>query len=317
MSEPMDILVAEDSKVSQAMLKAILGRWGHRVVLAADGLKALEIMDKPDAPQLILLDWIMPGMDGLDVCRKLLEDPSREPPYIIFLTAKDTMSDMVVGLGAGASDFIKKPFNREELHARINVGQRTLRLQKELVAAREKMANLAMIDPLTGAFNRRAMIEMIEKEQARTIRKGGAIWLALFDVDRFKQINDTHGHHVGDQVLVEFCDVIRKRIRKTDTLSRWGGEEFLLMAPAGDYELSLASVSPLFDRIRQSIEDTPVHAEGKEIRYTTSAGVALLHAHDNLDLILQSADAALYEAKRGGRNRVVGVPERPSTGASQ
>lgn len=313
----MKILLADDDRVSRRLLQVLLERWGHETVMAADGLEALEILDGPEPPMLILLDWEMPGLDGLEVCRRIGEEERASPPYIIFVTAKDAMVDMVRGLDAGAADFIRKPFNREELRARIRVGVRTLELQAELMEARRQMEELAMHDPLTEIFNRRALWDLLYKEVARCHRESAGLSVAVLDLDRFKQINDHHGHEGGDRILKEFVETAQACIRESDTLGRWGGEEFLLVAPHSVPRSENSGLNPLFERLRKAVEERRILLDGKVVSLTVSIGVAQLQAGEPVEHLVRRDDEALYQAKESGRNRcllasVAGVaPAKP------
>lgn len=300
----MKILLADDDRVSIRLLQVLLERWGHETVLASDGLKALEILEGENAPRLVLLDWEMPGLDGLEVCRRIRKKEDSSPPYIIFVTAKDTMVDMVTALDTGAADFIRKPFNREELRARVRVGIRTLRLQEELLEARRQMEELAMYDPLTEVFNRRALREVLSKEAARCRREGTGLSVALLDLDYFKSINDRYGHDAGDLVLKAFAGTARSCIRESDTLGRWGGEEFIVVAPESHPLTNTGGLNPMFARLRKAVESHPVSVEGQTVPLTVSIGVAQLEADEDIETVLRRADEALYQAKDDGRNRI-------------
>lgn len=301
----MKILVADDDRVSQRLLQVLLKKWGHETLLAGDGIETLKIMESSDSPMIVLLDWEMPGMDGIEVCRRIRSQNTASPPYIIFITAKDGSVDMVRGLESGASDFIRKPFKKEELKARIGVGIRTVNLQEELVKAHRMMEQIAMYDPLTETFNRRAMMDIIPREISRVKRENRLLSLGLLDIDHFKKINDTHGHDAGDAALVEFACATRESIRRYDTVCRWGGEEFLVLAPYQDESADESVVNPVFERIRTAAEKLVVHVEGQAIRFTVSIGVAITSGDDSPAALVKRADEALYTAKNTGRNRVI------------
>lgn len=300
----MKILVADDDKVSQRLLQHLLKSWGHEPVLASDGLEALAVMDGEEPPKLILLDWEMPGMDGLEVCQRIRQADNPTPPYIIFVTAKDTLNEMVKGLDVGASDFVRKPFNREELRARIRVGERTIGLQDELNKARKQMEHLAMYDPLTEVFNRRAMLDTLPRELARVRREGKTLAVGIADIDHFKIINDKYGHPAGDAALKHFVGILQSCVRTSDTIGRWGGEEFLILAPMQTTGSNPIEQMTLFERIRSEVEAATLNHEGTLIKFTVSIGVTFGHGSEGLDNLLSTADIALYHAKEGGRNQI-------------
>jgi diguanylate cyclase (GGDEF)-like protein len=300
----MKILVAEDDRVSQRLLEMLLKRWGHEVILASDGRQALDIMLSKDIPPLVLLDWEMPDMDGIDVCRKIREKEMVEAPYIIFLTAKDSSEYMVQGLEAGASDFIRKPFQKEELKARINVGIRTITLQQQLVSAHRMMERIAMQDLLTGVYNRRAMLEILPREIARAKREGSHLALGILDIDHFKTINDTYGHHAGDAALVAFAQLLKDSTRPYDTVCRWGGEEFMIVAPFLEDSGVKGAEHPLFERIREGTEQLRVKVDTRNLGFTVSIGLSMYTGEEEMEEVIRRADEALYDAKRSGRNRI-------------
>lgn len=296
----MRALIADDDGSARYLLQKLLTRWGLEATVVSDGIAALEVMDQPDPPRLLLLDWEMPQMDGLEVCRVLRERDTLNPPYIIFLTAKRAPNDMVRALDAGASDCIRKPYDWDELHARIRVGARTLKLQDQLHAVQKEMRNLAMNDMLTGIYNRRAIAERLEQELARTRRSGVPLSVGLVDLDQLKEINDTWGHQSGDAAIIAIANTARKLIRKSDVLGRWGGDEFLIIA-LGEIE---NETNPLFERIRKSTEESAVMFDGNEIPMTVSIGVATATADETVEELLHRADLALYHVKKNGRNGI-------------
>lgn len=297
----MNILIAEDDKTSRTMLDAILQQWGFSPVVTCDGEEALQALKMPDAPKLAVIDWNMPKMDGPDVCKSIKELHLDNPPYLILLTARDDKGDIATGLDAGANDFISKPYNAKELRARVDVGKRMVELQTELVKARDALAYQATHDPLLDILNRRAILESLEREIARLKRKKRVVSIGLFDLDHFKKVNDEYGHQVGDEVLCGFSARLLKHIRKYDLLGRFGGEEFLLVAP----ELDRSSDEEFFERLRESIATEPFETKGGLITLTASIGVAIGREDSSIDTMIAQADAALYTAKDEGRNRVV------------
>jgi two-component system cell cycle response regulator len=295
------ILVAEDDPVSSRMLQAFLSKWGYRVDQAADGLEALAILEKPDAPQLAVLDWMMPGLEGPEICRKVRELTDRPYTYILLLTARGQKDDLLRGLESGADDYLTKPFDSQELRARLRVGERILDLQRNLIAAREELRFRATHDALTGIPNRASVLEAIQRECSRQVREGGPLSAIILDLDHFKNVNDRYGHLCGDQVLREAAHRIAACVRTYDTVGRYGGEEFLVVAPATDGTGSLA----LAERVRQSVEKPPIQTDAGPVRITASCGVATTDGSKALTAssILRLADEALYRAKAAGRNR--------------
>lgn len=297
----MRILIAEDDKTSRTILTEILKKWGYEPIAVADGRSAWEIMQKPDAPPLSLLDWEMPGMNGLDVCRSIRENNPPNPPYLIILTNRGNKADIVAGLESGANDYISKPYDNSELQARINVGRRMVNLQTDLLHAKNALAHEAMHDPLTGALNRRAILESLSKELKRAERKQSTLSIGLCDIDHFKQINDTYGHQVGDAVLCSFVEVIQNNLRGYTLVGRYGGEEFLVVTP----DSTGSDIEGIYERLRYQIDKQRITTNSGEVGVTVSIGVAGTNNGKTTDTLLATADAALYQAKEAGRNRVV------------
>jgi diguanylate cyclase (GGDEF)-like protein len=248
----------------------------------------------------VLLDWNMPVLDGLDVCRRLRAAGSSNPPYVILLTARAAKGDIVVGLQAGASDYVAKPYDSGELQARLQVGRRTLELQAHLLAVQQALAAQAMHDPLTGIYNRRAILEKLAEELSRALRQDGSLTVGMCDVDHFKQVNDTYGHQAGDDVLKGFTASLQLQLRDYDSVGRYGGEEFLVIAP-GIPDRGDAGV---FERVRSRVSQAVTPTNRGAISITVSIGVASATRTSTVDSLLAAADAALYRAKAGGRNRV-------------
>ncbi len=294
------ILVAEDDPISRRMLQAFLTKWGYHVDVAADGMQALEALEQPNAPQLAVLDWMMPGLEGPEVCRKVRETTDRPYTYILLLTARGQKDDLLRGLESGADDYLTKPFDAQELRARLRVGERILNLQRNLISAREELRFRATHDVLTGISNRASVLDVTQRECARQIRDGGPVGAIILDLDHFKGINDTYGHLCGDQVLREAARRIVSCVRTYDTVGRYGGEEFLVVAPTTDGTGSLA----LAERIRLSIEP-PIETEMGLVTITVSCGVASSEGANLLtaNALIRRADEALYRAKGAGRNR--------------
>ena len=296
----MRILVAEDEPVSRLRLKAQLVKWGYDVVLAKDGAEAWAILGRDDAPRLAILDWMMPGMDGPEVCARIREKAAEPYVYVLLLTGKGEKDDVVAGLDAGADDYLTKPFDARELEVRLRAGCRIVTLQAELVTAREALRFEATHDVLTSAYNRAAAMKTLAREVARSNRSSEPLAVAMIDVDHFKRVNDTLGHQGGDEVLREIVRRLEGAIRPYDTLGRYGGEELIAILPGCDARAAASAA----ERLRARVGHAPVVFDGATIEVTCSIGVAVGQGcGDGTDLVA-AADAALYAAKRAGRNRV-------------
>ena len=295
---PLRVLVVDDDPIQRRQLEVTLGRWGYDVRTARDGLEALRLMDEQGPIQLVVADWMMPEMDGIELCRRIRGDAGHPYVYVILLTARDHRDDIVTGLDAGADDYLTKPIHHGELQARIVAGKRIVDLQSRLLAAQEQLQIEATHDALTGLWNRRAILENLERELVRSGRQGTAITVVMADLDHFKHINDTHGHPIGDAALREVALRLGGATRPYDFVGRYGGEEFLIVAPG----LERSGAIELAERIRNRIEVTPFATSGPSLSVTLSLGVVSLHGGAEVGRVLAAADAALYEAKAAGRN---------------
>jgi diguanylate cyclase (GGDEF)-like protein len=293
-------LIAEDEPVSRLQLQTLLQKWGYTVEVAADGSQALTVLQSADPPDLAVLDWVMPGLDGIDVCHAIRKTRSEPYIYIILLTGQDSKTDMLQGFAAGADDYITKPFEAPELKARVQTGARIAELQQQLITAREQLRFQGLRDPLTHVLNRVAFFELFEREVARARRNSSSIALIMGDVDHFKRINDQFGHVAGDDVLRETTRRMRLTQRASDAVARYGGEEFVVLAPACD----LAGGRALAERFRQAMASEPMPVTLGTITETMSFGVAATANMDEAEHLLQTADDRLYKAKELGRNRV-------------
>ena len=297
------VVLVEDSPMYQRLISVHLRQWGFEVTSLTDGLQAWDLLKQAHSPKLALMDWVIPKMDGTEVCRKLRERGACESyVYTILLTAKDAQGDLLKAMEAGADDYLVKPFDELELKARLMVGRRILDLQDELISARETMRYSATHDSLTGVMNRREVNEVLRRELARSKREGVPLAIALVDLDRFKSINDELGHAFGDQALREVAERLRSGLRVYDSVGRYGGEEFLLVLPGCDLSSALARA----EQIRAAIAATPVKTVSKHRSVTVSMGVAVSEGSGELEAerLLNQADVALYDAKRNGRDRV-------------
>jgi diguanylate cyclase (GGDEF)-like protein len=296
------ILIADDEIVSRTVLDDTLARWGYEVQVARDGDEAWAALHAASSPQLAILDWQMPGLDGPEICRRLRQETRDKYVYILLLTARDNRSDVIAGLASGADDYLTKPFDRHELQARLTVGRRILRLQEELIEAREALRVEATHDSLTGLWNRRGVLAMLSADLERATREGSPLALVVADLDHFKAVNDTRGHLVGDEVLRQVGRRLHDAVRPYDGVGRLGGEEFLVVLPGAPAPVA----AEVAERVRRAIAGSPIAVAGGELALTLSAGVAAAPAGlVDPDPLLAAADDALYEAKRSGRDRVV------------
>jgi len=296
---PLKILIAEDDPVSRRLLEATLRKWGYTVIVCADGATAWQVLQQPDAPSLVILDWMMPGMAGVEVCREVRKRAAEPYVYVILLTAKHQKADVITGLEAGADDYIIKPFDASELRMRLRAGRRILDLQAELIFAREELREQATRDSLTRLWNRAAILDILQQELDRTRRTGAPLSILLADIDHFKRINDAYGHLAGDAVLREVARRMRAALRPYDGIGRYGGEEFLLVLPDCDTLGALA----LAERLRIAISSEAIMLAEGVIPVTLSLGIAACEGLIETDIFIAAADGALYRAKDSGRNR--------------
>jgi diguanylate cyclase (GGDEF)-like protein len=298
----MKVLVADDELVSRRLIETSVSRWGYEVVVAKDGLEASQILHGDDAPKLAILDWMMPGLDGIQLCRELRQGKDESYVYILLLTAKQANSDVIEGLEAGADDYIRKPFDPQELRVRLRTGKRILCLLDQITAARETLRELAARDPLTGLWNHSSIIDLLKTELERADRQGTCVGVVLADLDRFKSINDTYGHLVGDHVLREAAQIMSHSIRPYDAVGRLGGEEFLVVLPGCD---QINAVSHA-ERLRSALNRATVNTPSGPLHFTASFGVTVVPFGIRVDapMAIGTADFAMYGAKHGGRDRV-------------
>ena len=309
MSDNFPILIAEDDPVSRKLLEKILVKAGNMVVSVENGQKALELFNDKFFP-IVLTDWMMPEMDGLELCRAIRKNTYPGYVFIILLTAKDSKDDIIRGLGAGADDYLTKPFSHAELIARLNTGKRVLELERSLKDANEEIRILSITDPLTGTYNRGYMTERLPQEIKRARRYSRVLSIILCDIDHFKKVNDTYGHLVGDRVLKDFAQCIRHSIRQdVDWTARYGGEEFLIVLP----ETDVNGASVMAERLKSELSQRVTETQGKQISITASFGVTGFGPDTPDEMIspeamVSKADKYLYQAKREGRNRAMGGP---------
>ena len=298
----MKILIADDSVVSRHLLEATLRRWGYEVVGAGDGAEAWRLLQGEDAPAIAILDWMMPEMTGLDLCR-LIRQTAREPyTYILLLTSRSQREDLIEGMEAGADDYITKPFDEHELKVRLRAGTRIIELQMELLRAREALREQATRDSLTRLWNRSSILEVLQRELSRSQRERCPLGVVIVDLDNFKSINDTYGHVVGDAVLVEAGRRMQGDMREYDSIGRYGGEEFLVTLPGCDERNTVTQAK----RMCSHLAGKPISALEATIPLTGSFGATSVPPGVAVtpEFIIRHADTALYRAKSLGRNRV-------------
>ncbi len=297
----MKILIAEDEPSFRRLLEEKLVMWGYDVIAAENGEAALQILQSEDPPRLALLDWMMPGLDGIEVCRRVRE-AAREPyTYILLLTSQQRDEDLVTGMEAGADDYITKPFKHNELRLRLRAGRRIIELQSELMAARDTFRVKASHDSLTGLLNHEEILRVLGQELARAGREEECVSVIMADIDFFKKINDTYGHLAGDEVLRLTAGRMHFLMRSYDYIGRYGGEEFLIVLPecCGECAASFA------ERLRLNIESNSLDTPEGVIPVTVSLGVASCKERElDATSLVKVADGALYRAKERGRNRV-------------
>jgi two-component system, cell cycle response regulator len=297
----MRILIAEDDPVTRRLLQVTLERWQFEVTAVADGVAAWEALTRDDAPSLAILDWIIPGIDGPEICRKLRGEKRNRYTYIVLLTSKSRPEEILEGLDAGADSYILKPFDPMDLRMRLQSGCRIAGIEDELLAAHDSLREQAARDPLTGLWNRRAILDILEREIFRAAREGNSLSLIMADIDHFKQVNDRFGHLAGDAVLRETARRMQSVLRPYDSVGRYGGEEFSIIVPCCEK----SAASSVAARVGHAISSAPVLTPDGHISVTVSLGVTTVRGtKSDPDFLLRSADAALYRAKQGGRNRV-------------
>jgi two-component system cell cycle response regulator len=309
------VLIAEDDPIFRRILESWFKKWDYQVTAVENGVDAWEVLQREDAPQLVILDWMMPGMDGIEICRRIRSGDQGVYRYVLLLTAKDDKQDVIAGLEAGADDYLTKPFDVNELRARVRAGKRILDLQAALIRAKDDLQFAAAHDPLTGLWNRGAIIDLLKREVSRRQRSGEALGVIMTDIDYFKKINDTHGHLIGDAVLQEVTRRLAVGVRPYDVVGRYGGEEFLVVFPG----CNAANLIVGAERLRHCIADQPIETSVGQISVTLSLGLASVEPDEketvDCEAFLRNADEALYAAKARGRNRVETAPASRAAGA--
>ena len=316
----MQILIAEADEPSRSMLQVLLESWGYQTVLAKDGNEVWKIITGTEAPELMLLDWEMPGCSGLELCQKIRANLAERPPYLMLLTARDNIDDIALGLDSGANDYIAKPFTEAILSARIRVGARVMSTQQKLLDANNKLkelndnlqhangllAHMSATDPLTKIANRRSLFECMVRELKRGRREKHPLSAILIDVDFFKKYNDHYGHLMGDECLIKVAYALKNILRRPiDFIARYGGEEFIYILPNTDESGAVKIAQAALDAVKE------LNIEHNKSDCSTIVSISLgvttqkpTELEDEKSLT-EEADRALYKAKDSGRNKYV------------
>jgi two-component system, cell cycle response regulator len=300
------ILLVDDEATQRLIMARLLKRAGYEVEMASNGREALAKLEEGDFP-LMITDWEMPEMDGISLCRAL-RSKEQGYTYIILLTSRDAIEHLVTGLQSGADDYLIKPVIEPELIARLNTGRRIVTLERSLRAANEENRRLSITDPLTGAYNRRYLMEQLPREVDRASRYSRRLSAIMCDVDHFKKINDTHGHLTGDEVLRWFVNTLRGHLRKSDWIARYGGEEFVIVLP----ETNATNAAKCAELLRQHVSGAAFKLQELELPVSASFGVSGWQDETpkgaSFDALIAQCDAGVYASKAAGRNSVTANP---------
>ena len=296
------VLIAEDDAVSRELLRKTLTSWGHEVILTTDGAQAWAAILQ-NKSRIIILDWMMPKLDGLEICRKVRDTITDRYTYIILLTAKGDSDDVIEGLTAGADDYVTKPFSRPELKARLLTGKRIINLETQLLETQKRLHELATRDGLTTLWNRSAILQILEEETERSRREQSPLGTIMIDIDHFKDINDSYGHLSGDTVLVTIARRLMDNVRPYDKIGRYGGDEIFVVLPHCNW----THLEIIADRLQKAVAGEKITITGhkKAIDVTISIGGTSYDGigKNPVDRLIMESDKALYEAKNEGRNR--------------
>lgn len=308
MKKDFEVLLVEDSRTQALKFQLMLESHGYHVRVAQNGLEAMNMLLNSQT-SIVISDWIMPEMDGSELCRAIRKHDFGNYLYIILLTAKDSKNDIIEGLEAGADDYLTKPVDDAELIARLTTAERVIRLESSLKQRNKEIALLSITDPLTRVFNRGYLNDNLPKAFKRAIRYQQNLSIIICDIDHFKSVNDRYGHQVGDSVLKSIVNELNSSLRRDlDWMARYGGEEFLLVLPETDLNGATAAA----ERFRSKVAGLVVHTDGQDIQLTASFGIAAInHEGDKsyltTDDLMKAADRCLYLAKERGRNRCIGT----------
>jgi len=295
----MEVLIADDEPVSRRLLEILLNKWGYKVTVTSDGEEAWRALQNGSCPRIAILDWMMPEMDGIQVCQKIRQHKTRLYTYVLLLTAKQATEDINGRFEAGADDYLPKPYAAQELKARLRAARRILELEDQLQAARDGIKVETTHDPLTGLWNRSSILEIIHHELYRARRLGSCLAVLMADIDHLKQINHDHGHLAGDAVLRETARRIRGSIRLYDSMGRYGGGQLVIVSPACESPGALSQAH----RIQAKVCQESIKTFQGDLPVTVSLGIAVGGNDHQAHELISAADIALVEAKKAGRNR--------------
>ena len=300
-ADSFKVLVADDSVVYRRLVEQTLEQDQCSILFAKTGQSAILLFEQY-RPALVITDWVMPDLTGIELCQKIRTSPGHSYTYVIILTSNSEKEKVVKGLAAGADDYLTKPFHPEELSARVAVGRRIVDLQRQIEAKNGLLEELALTDSLTGLPNRRAIENWECRQLSGAARHGFSFWVVMADLDNFKRVNDTCGHAAGDAVLKGFAEVLKTNSRHSDICGRIGGEEFLMILTHADAK----NVRLAVERVSQQFREQQFSFGGKTVRVTASFGIAGFEGKvaPEFAKLVSQADAALYAAKRGGRDRI-------------
>ncbi len=305
MDNSFSILIVEDNPVSLKMLQMMIRIAGYEVVPAQNGLQALNLLKERFFP-IVITDWVMPGLDGLELCRRIRKMNSSGYIYIIIFTCKDAKGDIVSGLEAGADEYLTKPVNPDELIARLKTARRILELESSLKKKNEEIRMLSITDQLTGAFNRLYLNERFPAEIKKFFRYSQPLSLLMCDIDNFKKVNDSYGHSAGDLLLQRFSERLKKSIRSgIDWIVRYGGDEFLIVMP----NIDLTGACLAAERLCALLSEEAFVIKNEAIKITASFGVSAIDpaGQNNSGVpesLIEQVDECLHQAKKDGRNRI-------------
>lgn len=299
----MRILIADDEVISRRMLAAALGQMGHEVVATSDGEEAWQVLQREEIG-LVIADWMMARMDGLELVRRIRASGSERYVYVILLTSRSEKRDIVTGLEAGADDYVIKPFDRAELLVRVACGRRVVDLERQLADKNRQLAQMAMVDGLTGIGNRRSFDEALDRYHHHAARYGRVYSIAMLDLDFFKLYNDQFGHAAGDTVLRTIATILKDNVRPSDLVFRYGGEEFVCLFPETDADGASAAAARLLHAVAGARIPHPGNQTAGVVTISVGLSTSSQGSSASAADVLRFADNALFEAKRGGRNRV-------------